>query len=372
MTDYEYGKRAYILNEELKRRVENIEKTDIINVYKTIMFNCTVSTLNEYKSATFKVNAPRNGVSLFELCFGFENSDVEFIVYINGIRMYSSKIKPFCCFEFGLCAGVNTVKIEFSENVSLDFDAFLKISGYVDYVNENYKLSAITLGDNYYIMLSDGDCVNLYRWSDADKVLVLKIENVIEARVIGCYGSLAYVVYIDNLHQLNFVSYNTETESINYKTILKQSVTSVGGYVTDDGTIFVIAINLNDVFIASGSSGSNLLFEKINLKGNKIYSDAKAVNSFILTDVNNTARLVIIDNEKYYQYNIGAGENFHLYFDGELYKITYTLNGVSKIILFNGNKVVKIESDGYYHEKIVLDDNFYIKRIRDNVIFIKE
>lgn len=296
----DYGKRAYVKLCDLENRIEKLENFAIETAYSEIFFNFNEGVENTNFTRSFKVLALKEGrytidgsvqTNLFSL------NGVLVKIYVGevlaGSFINNTDIELPYVFEVVFSKGVNVIRIELSAETKFTVKEFnLKVRGYVSYVESKNSLShTLYNGVDYTLQFLDEKALLFTYTPSTGLVLVNTFYNLLESSILGVDSNNIYILAITKERTLKIISYNYTTLEITEISLQVNNVLSACGFSVDGGFKIYFSI-LNEVYVGNYYFDSEFNYTSTGRKGVKLYADSDTLNTIIVVDAFNNAKLV--------------------------------------------------------------------------------
>ena len=333
-----------------------------INVLKKRVKQTAFNTLNFKYSGVYKsyaVNCESNSSAVIEI-LNSTDDEAEFSVKVNGITAdFSIDGKTF---NVSLFKGNNEIVVSSSNSLT----ASVKISGYVKRIEDVGRIFPVKLNNSTLILYFNGKNVTVY----TENFEVLSVLNGVKQGTVLAVKSEVEIAFIDLNDNLRFGVLNvfngvfTDTVTYNVK------ANCVSGYKMGD-IYYVVYSRLKEIKMSYVVKGVITNTVKLNVRGSVIYCDNLTDGVFITVDELNTGRINYYKNGKYVSFVIGSGKNFHVYGNDGGYDIYYYNGLLLRHAYFKNGRVLNDEIDGFYHEKVIINDVKYVREY-DEIKILKE
>ena len=160
MIELDYGKEAYVKLQELKKKVENLEKIQSKFHYNELRFNLGEDYNITKFERSFTIDALNEGKHYFKFVINAEILNLTGVItdiYVNDVICctFANIINGEFPFTISptLIKGENSIKIVMNSALEFDINSITAtICGLVDYSKMDYSLSLATCGIRNYII----------------------------------------------------------------------------------------------------------------------------------------------------------------------------------------------------------------------------
>ena len=361
----DYGKRAYIKVIELEKRFESLQKEFKNLLTDTLSFDLSTPEHRVIFGRKFSFVSKDNSTINLTLDLATDvNVTIAYQIVLDGTVINSGNFSNgsgSLKTEIGVGAGVQKFQINLTSPITFGLlNLYVTVSGKVEHVADDRKLSIITLQNLNYITLVNDNRLILYGYDEVEGLYELfNWQGVKDVSICGFIGGELYAIFIDNLNNLSLLIYNPVTfEGINYSLNVK-GVTSACGYPYGDG-VMVYYVLTGNVYSGVYIKGEKFSSSAVKRRGIKVTAEPNLSGVYIISDGYNSNKFVT-DSATYV---LDKGKNHHIQKTELGYKITYNLDGA--LYCEDVEEIVKTPKIvGYADEKLQLFDGKNLIRVRE-------
>ena len=361
----DYGKRAYIKVIELEKKFESLQKEFKNLITDTLSFDLSTPEHRAIFGQKFAFVSKDN--STVNLTLDLSTDVIVTIGYqivLDGVVVKSGNFPNgggTLKTEIGVGAGTQKFQINLTSPITFGLqNLYVTVSGKVEHLEDDRRLSIITLQDMNYITLVNDDRLILYGYDNAEGLFELfNLGGVIDVSIAGYIGGELYVLFVDKTNLLKVLIYNPQTfEGFTYSLGCK-GVTSACGYPYGLG-IMVYYVLTGGVYSGVYIKGEKFTSSPVMRRGVKVTAEPNVEGAYIISDSYNSNKLVTDSST----YVLEKGKNHHLIKTELGYEITYNSENalycqeVQQLAL--SPKIV-----GYCDEKLPLFDGKHLIRVRE-------
>lgn len=353
----DYGKLAYLKAREAERKIRflngKLQKTE----KKTLLFESRENTdlLHVYE---YKFNANYGGKIIVSV--EIEDMVGEGKLFLNG-KLYGEHIpmgtgEDVYTVPLTVRAGVNAIKLEFIPQImSGDLGVTITVEGYVDYIDDDYRVSTADLISSTAVALTGGGFSLIYEYVGGSLALKNKLGGVKEVSLVGdemCFKALVRTKD-DELKLIYFDSDYTISNQVSFDV----GVSSCTAYYYTSGFRY-FAIKRGVIYRYNEVGTRNA----VGYLASKLYGEW-GYAGIIAKDNHGKAKFIsFVGVENMYKIKNGCAYHFEM-INGRL-TVWYSVGGKSyRQTLVNG-EIESVLVCGEYDEKIKTYDGSFLVRNR--------
>ena len=361
----DYGKRAYIKVMELEKRFEKLQKEFKNLVTDTLSFDLSTPERRVIFGRKFYFVSKDNSTINLTLDLTTDvNISIGYQIVLDDAVIKSGQFEGGSgCLktEIGVGAGELRFQINLTSPITFGIqNLYVTVSGKVEHVAEDRRLSLITVSNMNYLTLIDDNRLVLYGYDSIDGLYELfNWQDVKDVSIAGYIGSDLYLLYIDASNSLNLLIYSSISYEGNIINLGYKGVTSTCGYPYGGG-IMVYYVSTGNVYSGVYIKGEKFTSSAVKRRGVKVTADSNVKGAYIISDAYNSNKLVTESST----YVLEKGKNHHITKTELGYKITYNNENTLYCQKVEG-VAFSPEIVGYCDEKLQLFDGKNLIRVRD-------
>lgn len=304
--------------QDLKLRVENIEKAVLNNQYNQLEFYMIDDRPVKTFENVCKFRVLKHGQVKFRLTALIGETDGSFYaeIFLNGIkvkRFYNKRQSVDYEFESTLKSGDCEMVVRFMYPLAYTVSDFkIQVSGNVEYEDLPLRIDGLTLDNMSVVSYLNGSSAYIYKY-DTSLKLICRL-NAVSVGLLAKDGKLL-IGYVNGQGQFKLMVYNLEDFSVVDQDFLMEGVRKVASCVKESGYAFYCLKN-NRCYktLINGDFSSSAVQMLSSVKD--IVSSADIADFYLVTDFSGYSKIRCKDEI----FRVEKAQNYHLYrIDGENY-----------------------------------------------------